>query len=229
MALEGDAGSRAADHPVRPPHEHRSPQIAKRFGDFAALDNVAPRHSLRRARRAAGPSGCGKTTLLRVIAGLEMPDRGQRPASADDDVDARRRARAPGRLRVPALRAVPPHDACSRTSRSACACKPRQRAAVRGRDSRQGARAAQAGAARLARRSLSAAAVGRPAAADRLARALAVEPKVLLLDEPFGALDAKVRKELRRWLRRLHDELHITRSSSRTIRKKRSKSPTASS
>ena len=62
-----------------------------------------------------------------------------------------------------------------------------------------------------------------------LARALAVEPKVLLLDEPFGALDAKVRKELRSWLRRLHDDLHISTSSSRTIRKKRSKWPTGSS
>jgi len=61
-----------------------------------------------------------------------------------------------------------------------------------------------------------------------LARALAVKPKVLLLDEPFGALDAKVRKELRRWLRRLHEEVHVTSVFVTTIRRRRSRSPTCS-
>ena len=176
--------------------------ITKRFGDYVALDDVSitvPDGSL---TALLGPSGSGKSTLLRVIAGLETPGRGRR---ADR---GRGRQLAPGaharrRLRVPALRRVQAHDG-GRQRRL------RPRTCASARRPRRKARVAEllelVGLAHLGDRYPSQLSGGQRQRMA-LARALAVEPRVLLLDEPFGALDARVREELRAWLRRLHDEV----------------------
>ena len=151
-----------------------------------------------------GPSGSGKTTLLRIIAGLEFPDSGHDPLRRRGHV-ATAGARAPRRLRVPALCAVPAHDGRRehrlrpRRARPRRTRPPRPRSAARVQellDLVQLDRLADRYPAQLS---------GGQRQRVALARALAVEPRVLLLDEPFGALDAKVRKDLRRWLREVHD------------------------
>ncbi len=140
--------------------------LHKHFGAFKALDDINLDIQSGELVALLGPSGCGKTTLLRIIAGLETPDAGQVVLQGQDVAARRGRARAPGRLRVPALRAVPPHDGV-RERRLRPAREAARRAASRSRDPREGARAAQAGAARLARRPLSVRALGRPAPAYR--------------------------------------------------------------
>jgi sulfate transport system ATP-binding protein len=181
--------------------------VSKQFGDFQALRDVSLDIKSGELIALLGPSGCGKTTLLRIIAGLERRC-GQHPLQRRRH-HRRACARAQRGLCVPALRAVPPHDRVRerglRPARQAA-----QRAPQRSPDQGKGDEAAQAGAAGLDCRPLPSQLSGGQRQRIALARALAVEPKVLLLDEPFGALDAKVRKELRRWLRRLHDELHVT-------------------
>src|SRR5690606_5675057 len=155
-----------------------------------------------------GPSGCGKTTLLRVIAGLERPDEGQ---VLFDGEDASRRD-----VRQRQVGFVFQHYALFRHMTVF------ENVAFGLRVKKRHERPSNSEIDRKVHELLNL--VQLDWLADRypsqlsggqrqriaLARALAVEPKVLLLDEPFGALDAKVRKELRRWLRRLHDELHIT-------------------
>ena len=182
--------------------------IGKKFGAFTALDNISLDFPQGELVALLGPSGCGKTTLLRVIAGLEHPDQGQ---VLFDGEDASRRD-----VRQRQVGFVFQHYALFRHMTVF------ENVAFGLRVKKRHERPSDAEIKRKVHELLNL--VQLDWLADRypsqlsggqrqriaLARALAVEPKVLLLDEPFGALDAKVRKELRRWLRRLHDDLHIT-------------------
>jgi len=184
--------------------------ISKTFGDFTALDDVSLSVSGGELVALLGPSGSGKTTLLRIIAGLEQPDEGSGRVLFDGQDVARRRV---GDRRVGFVfqhYALFRHMTVRENIAFGLRVRPRRlrpsRAAIR-QKSQELLRLIQLEdlAGRYPRQ-LSGGQRQRVA----LARALAIEPKVLLLDEPFGALDAKVRQELRRWLRRLHDEIHVT-------------------
>src|ERR671928_310311 len=178
--------------------------ITKRFGDYVALDDVTiavPDGSL---TALLGPSGSGKSTLLRVIAGLEAPDAGS-VRIAREDVTAKP-ARTRGVGFVFQHYAAFKHMTVADNVAFGLAVRKRPKAETR-------ARVAElldlVGLAHLGKRYPSQLSGGQRQRMA-LARALAVEPQVLLLDEPFGALDARVREELRAWLRRLHDEVHVT-------------------
>jgi sulfate transport system ATP-binding protein len=182
--------------------------IQKSFGNFVALDDVSLRFSSGGLTALLGPSGCGKTTLLRIIAGLESPDHGQVLLDGDDASARHVRERQVGF--VFQHYALFKHMSVFENVAFGLRVKPR---AVRPSDAIIREKVTQL----LELVQLDWLADRYPAQLSggqrqriALARALAVEPRVLLLDEPFGALDAKVRKELRRWLRRLHDELHVT-------------------
>ncbi|MES2261992.1 MAG: sulfate ABC transporter ATP-binding protein [Pseudomonadota bacterium] len=182
--------------------------IHKRFGDFVALNDVSLNFPNGELTALLGPSGCGKTTLLRCIAGLEHPDSGQVLLDGKDASDRHVRERQVGfvfqhyalfkhmtvfenvafGLRVKSRAERPSEEQIKRKVMDLLGLVQLDWLADRYPPQLSGGQRQ-----RIA-----------------LARALAVEPRVLLLDEPFGALDAKVRKELRRWLRRLHDELHVT-------------------
>ena len=182
--------------------------ISKRFGEFVALDNVSLNFPAGELTALLGPSGCGKTTLLRIIAGLEQPDAGQVLLDGEDASARHVRERQVGF--VFQHYALFKHMTVFENIAFGLRVKPRN------------VRPSEAQIREQVKKLLEL--VQLDWLADRyppqlsggqrqriaLARALAVEPRVLLLDEPFGALDAKVRKELRRWLRRLHDELHVT-------------------
>jgi sulfate transport system ATP-binding protein len=184
--------------------------IRKKFGSYTALDGVDLNVPQGKLVALLGPSGSGKTTLLRIIAGLEFPDPGSGRVlfHGDDVTDVPAGKRKVGfvfqhyalfrhmtvldnvafGLRVKRRRERP--NAAAIIERAHRLLELVQLDGLAGRFPSQ----------------LSGGERQRVA----LARALAVEPKVLLLDEPFGALDARVRKDLRRWLRRFHDEIHLT-------------------
>ncbi|HVR48202.1 MAG TPA: sulfate ABC transporter ATP-binding protein, partial [Pseudorhodoferax sp.] len=177
--------------------------VSKQFGDFRALNNVSLDIASGELVALLGPSGCGKTTLLRIIAGLESGDAGSILFSGEDTTDVHVRERQVGFVfqHYALFRHMTVFDNVAFGLRM----KPR------------GQRPSEAQIKAKVHELLGL--VQLDWLADRfpaqlsggqrqriaLARALAVEPKVLLLDEPFGALDAKVRKELRRWLREFHD------------------------
>lgn len=182
--------------------------IKKGFGNFSALKDVSLQVPTGGLVALLGPSGCGKTTLLRIIAGLETPDSGSIHFHGKDATERAVREREVGfvfqhyalfrhmtvfenvafGLRVRPKHTRPNDAEIKRRVHALLNLVQLDWLADRYPPQLSGGQRQ-----RIA-----------------LARALAVEPKVLLLDEPFGALDAKVRKELRRWLRRLHDELHVT-------------------
>ena len=182
--------------------------ISKQFGDFHALRNVNLDIASGELVALLGPSGCGKTTLLRIIAGLETADKGTIAFSGEDTTHIHVRERQVGfvfqhyalfrhmtvfenvafGLRVRPKRTRPNEAAIQKKVHDLLNLVQLDWLGDRYPSQLSGGQRQ-----RIA-----------------LARALAVEPRVLLLDEPFGALDAKVRKDLRRWLRRLHDDLDVT-------------------
>src|SRR5476651_1027967 len=179
--------------------------INKRFGDFVALNNVSLDFPSGELTALLGPSGCGKTTLLRIIAGLEHPDSGRVLLDAQDASARHVRERQVGF--VFQHYALFKHMTVFENVAFGLRVKPRAERPSEDQIRRKVKELVELD--WLADRyppQLS----GGQRQRIALARALAVEPRVLLLDEPFGALDAKVRKELRRWLRRLHDDLHVT-------------------
>jgi sulfate transport system ATP-binding protein len=179
-------------------------EVTKNFGDFVALDDVSvaiPEGSL---TALLGPSGSGKSTLLRVIAGLEQPDGGQ-VLLGDDDV-THQPARARGIGMVFQHYAAFKHMTVWENVAFGLKVRKRPKPEIENRVHELLELVQLEGLAKRYPAQLSGGQRQRMA----LARALAVDPEVLLLDEPFGALDARVRKELRAWLRRLHDEVHVT-------------------
>lgn len=182
--------------------------ISKKFGHFTALNNVDLEIPAGQLVALLGPSGSGKTTLLRIIAGLEFADSGTVQFDGQDITDRTARERRVGfvfqhyalfrhmtvfeniafGLRVRPRRLRPSEEEICAKVHELLGLIQLQNQARRYPSQLSGGQRQRVA----------------------LARALAVEPSVLLLDEPFGSLDAKVRLELRRWLRQLHDEVHIT-------------------
>ena len=182
--------------------------VSRRFGAFAALDGVSLDIPSGGLVALLGPSGSGKTTLLRVIAGLELPDEGTVRFGGHDVAGRQPRDREVGF--VFQHYALFRHMTVFENVAFGLRVRPRRlRRPEHEIRARVGELLELVQLAPLAERS-----PGQLSGGQRqrvaLARALAVEPRVLLLDEPFGALDAKVRKELRRWLRRLHDDMGVT-------------------
>jgi sulfate transport system ATP-binding protein len=178
--------------------------VTKRFGDFVALDDVSVSLPTGQLTALLGPSGGGKSTLLRIIAGLDTPDTGT------ITIEGREATNVPARKRnvgfVFQHYAVFKHMTVAKNVAFGLEIRKRDKATIK---NRVGELLELVHLSQFADR-LPSQLSGGQRQRMALARALAVEPTVLLLDEPFGALDAKVRKELRDWLRRLHDEVHTT-------------------
>jgi sulfate transport system ATP-binding protein len=182
--------------------------IVKQFGAFKALDNVDLKVETGELVALLGPSGSGKTTLLRIIAGLDWPDSGSVSFDGEDAL-----SRGAGERHVGFVfqhYALFRHMSVFENVAFGLRVQPR---AIRRSDAEIRKRVKDlldlVQLDWLAERYPSQLSGGQRQRIA-LARALAIEPRILLLDEPFGALDAKVRKELRKWLRSLHEEIHVT-------------------
>lgn len=178
--------------------------VSKNFGGFQAVDRVSLEIESGSLVALLGPSGSGKSTLLRLISGLEMPDEGKIWLTGTDATDQSVQERNIGfvfqHYALFKHMTIRQNIAFGLDIRKKDPMKTRKRVnellelvQLVGLGDRYPSQLSGGQRQRVA-----------------LARALAVEPRVLLLDEPFGALDAKVRKDLRAWLRRLHDEVHVT-------------------
>jgi sulfate transport system ATP-binding protein len=178
--------------------------VTKRFGDFVALDDVSVAIAGGSLTALLGPSGSGKSTLLRVIAGLEEPDEGKVLILGEHATGLPPQKRGVGF--VFQHYAAFKHLTVRENVAFGLRIRKRPKEEIRGRVDELLELVQLNGLAERYPAQLSGGQRQRMA----LARALAVEPKVLLLDEPFGALDARVRKELRTWLRRLHEDVHVT-------------------
>jgi sulfate/thiosulfate transport system ATP-binding protein len=178
--------------------------VSKRFGSFVALDDVSLEVETGSLTALLGPSGSGKSTLLRIVAGLEQPDGGEVSISGEDATSATPQQRGVGFVfqHYAAFKHMTVRDNIAFGLR----IRKVPRNEIKDRVKHLMHLVQLQGLAHRYPSQLSGGQRQRMA----LARALAVEPEVLLLDEPFGALDAKVRQELRDWLRRLHDEVHVT-------------------
>jgi sulfate transport system ATP-binding protein len=178
--------------------------VTKRFGDFVALDDVSVAIAGGSLTALLGPSGSGKSTLLRGIAGLEEPDDGKVLILGEHATGLPPQKRGVGF--VFQHYAAFKHLTVRENVAFGLRIRKRPKEEIRGRVDELLELVQLNGLAERYPAQLSGGQRQRMA----LARALAVEPKVLLLDEPFGALDARVRKELRTWLRRLHEDVHVT-------------------
>jgi sulfate transport system ATP-binding protein len=178
--------------------------ITKRFGDFVALDDVTVEVESGSLTALLGPSGSGKSTLLRVIAGLEQPDTGSVFISGKEATALAPQKRGVGFV----FQHYAPFKHMTVWENVAFGLRIRKRpkAEISARVDQLLKLVQLGGLGKRYPAQLSGGQRQRMA----LARALAPEPEVLLLDEPFGALDARVRGELREWLRRLHEEMHVT-------------------
>jgi sulfate transport system ATP-binding protein len=179
-------------------------KVGKHFGDFVALEDVSMTVADGALTALLGPSGSGKSTLLRIIAGLELPDSGEVVIDEQDVTHSPARSRGVGFVfqHYAPFKHMTVHDNVA----FGLSVRKRPKEEIRSRVEELLALVRLEGLAGRYPSQLSGGQLQRMA----LARALAVQPKVLLLDEPFGALDAQVRGELREWLRKLHEEIHVT-------------------
>jgi len=182
--------------------------ISKRFGTFRALDGIDLEVREGEFLALLGPSGSGKTTLLRIIAGLEFPDRGHVEFNGEDVTGLKVADRKVGfvfqHYALFKHMTVADNVAFGLSVRSRRLRPPKAKIRARAAELLDLVQLGGLGNRYPAQLS------GGQRQRVALARALAVEPQLLLLDEPFGALDAKVRKELRRWLRQLHSQMGLT-------------------